>query len=387
MIASVLESIGLTKSEIKVYTALLELGSSTTGPIVEKAGVTSSKIYEILDRLMQKGLVSYALKGKTKYYEAASPERIGDYLNEKKATLDEQESEIRKIIPELKLKQQLSKYKQEALIFKGQRGAETAFLDILATMKKGEEYYVFVITELTAASQRWMMKFHAMRAKAGIKVKFLVNENARKLGEERAKFGCTEIKYVQPALATPAVFNVYADKTLISIGSTEEYINILIKSKELADSCRAYFEVLWNSNVKVYEDFAGVQQIFWNMIDTMKKGEEYFVIGANYGGEKIPGIRQFFADMHRQRISKGIRVNLLWNYEYKDDVSEFVKVLSRIGFLPPGLSSPMEILVYYDNVFIMVWKEPGCTAFGIQNKAIADSFRQYWNSMWKLKAE
>ena len=181
MIPSVLESIGLTRSDIKVYTALLELGSSTTGPIVDKAGVTSSKIYEILDRLMQTGLVSYIIQGKTKYFEAASPERITDYVNEKKESLEKQESEIRKIIPELKLKQTLSKYKQEALIFKGQKGAETAFLDILSTMKKGEEYCVFVITELTAASQRWMMKFHAMRAKAGIKVKFLVNENARTL--------------------------------------------------------------------------------------------------------------------------------------------------------------------------------------------------------------
>ena len=43
-----LEEIGLTKSEIKVYLALLELGSATSGPIVDKSGASSSKIYEIL---------------------------------------------------------------------------------------------------------------------------------------------------------------------------------------------------------------------------------------------------------------------------------------------------------------------------------------------------
>ena len=37
----ILETIGLTKAEIKVYSALLELGSSTTGPIVEKSGASS----------------------------------------------------------------------------------------------------------------------------------------------------------------------------------------------------------------------------------------------------------------------------------------------------------------------------------------------------------
>ena len=40
-----LRNIGLTDSEIKVYFALLELGSSSKGPIVNESKVASSKIY------------------------------------------------------------------------------------------------------------------------------------------------------------------------------------------------------------------------------------------------------------------------------------------------------------------------------------------------------
>jgi len=36
----VLKDIGLTNGEIKVYTALLGLGESTTGPIVDQSGVS-----------------------------------------------------------------------------------------------------------------------------------------------------------------------------------------------------------------------------------------------------------------------------------------------------------------------------------------------------------
>ena len=57
-----LKEIGLTDSEIKVYIALLELGSSSKGPIVDKSHVASSKIYELLEKLMQKGLVTQVLK-------------------------------------------------------------------------------------------------------------------------------------------------------------------------------------------------------------------------------------------------------------------------------------------------------------------------------------
>ena len=62
-----LEEIGLTKSEIKVYLALLELGSSTTGPIVDKSKASSSKIYEILDKLMQKFVEWKREKGDPEY--------------------------------------------------------------------------------------------------------------------------------------------------------------------------------------------------------------------------------------------------------------------------------------------------------------------------------
>ena len=60
-----LEDIGLTKGEIKVYLTLLKLRETTTGKIIEEAQISSGKIYEILDKLIKKGLVSYIIKDKT----------------------------------------------------------------------------------------------------------------------------------------------------------------------------------------------------------------------------------------------------------------------------------------------------------------------------------
>ena len=65
MDTSTLREAGLTEGEIKVYLALLELGSSTTGPIVDKSGISRSIIYQILEKLMEKGLVSFITKEKT----------------------------------------------------------------------------------------------------------------------------------------------------------------------------------------------------------------------------------------------------------------------------------------------------------------------------------
>src|SRR3989338_4958097 len=103
-----LEDIGLTKSEIQVYLALLELGSSSTGKIVDKSKASSSKIYELLDKLMQKGLVSFIIKSGVKYFEAAPPDRIMDYMKEKEENIIHQKNVLKEIIPQLELKRQLS---------------------------------------------------------------------------------------------------------------------------------------------------------------------------------------------------------------------------------------------------------------------------------------
>ena len=42
MDTSILEDLGLTQAEIKVYVGLLELGSSSAGHILEKSGLQNS---------------------------------------------------------------------------------------------------------------------------------------------------------------------------------------------------------------------------------------------------------------------------------------------------------------------------------------------------------
>ena len=51
-----LEEIGLTRGEIKVYLTLLKLGETTTGKIIEEAQISSGKIYEILEKLIKKSI-------------------------------------------------------------------------------------------------------------------------------------------------------------------------------------------------------------------------------------------------------------------------------------------------------------------------------------------
>jgi HTH-type transcriptional regulator, sugar sensing transcriptional regulator len=239
-----LRNIGLTDSEIKVYLALLELGSTTKSPIVHKSKVASSKIYELLEKLIQKGLVSYVIKSKIKYFEAAPPKRLLDYIKEKEITLKEQEKQLEQLIPSLELKRSLAGVGSETQVFKGMKGAKTSFDDILNTLKKGDEYYVLGISEFTPHFERFVVHFHNKRAKLGIKCKIIVNELAKKTGKLLKPIKHTKIKYLKKELFTPVVFIIYKDKTLISIGLDEIFIQV--KSKNLAKGLKAYADYMWS---------------------------------------------------------------------------------------------------------------------------------------------
>ena len=116
---TVLQEIGLTESEAKVYLALLDLGNSTRGDIVNKSQIAGSKVYEILERLQAKGLVSIYVKKNIKHFKPTSPKNILSYLEERKQKLKELEDEATAILPALFAKFNASKEEQEVELLTG----------------------------------------------------------------------------------------------------------------------------------------------------------------------------------------------------------------------------------------------------------------------------
>ncbi|HLC72907.1 MAG TPA: helix-turn-helix domain-containing protein [Candidatus Nanoarchaeia archaeon] len=141
MNTAVLKKIGLTDGEIRVYLALLELGSSSTGPIINKSRITGSKIYVILERLEQKGLVSHIIKNNVKHFQVASPHRLLEYMEEKIDYLKQDTDELKKMMPQLEEKMHLQET-QETKMYQGIRGFQTAINEFMRGLHRGDEYVV-----------------------------------------------------------------------------------------------------------------------------------------------------------------------------------------------------------------------------------------------------
>ncbi len=72
----ILEEIGFTRNEIKIYLALLKLGASTTGKIIESTGLHRAIVYDTLEKLLKKGIVSFVIQNNRKVFKAYDPERL-----------------------------------------------------------------------------------------------------------------------------------------------------------------------------------------------------------------------------------------------------------------------------------------------------------------------
>ncbi len=243
-IKAILKEFGLTENEIKLYLKLLELGSATSGQLMKETGFYSKTIYELLDKLIDKGLVSFVIKANIKYFEAENPEKFLDIISEEEKGLKTKEEHIKKILPELIAKRKISKEPQEATIYKGNKGMKSVFED---TLKQKGEILVFggggkFKEALGPYSELW----HKKRAKAGIKLRLLWNEKLRNKKKDLAEFKLLQLKFLPEEFDNPAPAVIYGDKVAITVWS-ETPIATLIRSKDVAKSYRSYFDMLWKT--------------------------------------------------------------------------------------------------------------------------------------------
>lgn len=247
---TLIKEAGLTEGESKVYLALLKLDSSTSGPIIEKSGVANSIVYRILEGLIEKGLVSYVIKEKTKYFKAAEPKKILDYLEEKKNKIQESKEKIENLIPSL-LTFASTKEDTSVQIYEGFKGVQTCFGHYLLKLKKGEGYNCWGVYPLQEEKYHmFWQRGHIERGKLGIYAKMLFNKGTEpEILKNRNSYKLCDSRYMPTDITTPAWFMQYKDTTAIFLHlPKKKAIAVEIVNQDIADSFYAYFEDLWNKS-------------------------------------------------------------------------------------------------------------------------------------------
>lgn len=240
-------NLGLTKNEAKVYLALSELGLTTTTSLIKKTALNTSKVYESLERLLKKGLVSYSIISNKRHWQAeTSKEQLLAFLEEEKKSLYRKEEIINEIAPKISELKKINYFPAQNKIYEGIKGIKQARENALEMLSKGDTFYLILSSypDDNKLNAFWEDS-QKRRAANGIKYRAIFNKSLQQAADQRKKLPYSEVKFVSPNFLSPTWMEIYKDCVGIGVmGQTPSMF--VIMNNDVTKGFIAYFEQLWS---------------------------------------------------------------------------------------------------------------------------------------------
>jgi len=243
MNTSILREIGLTENEIKIYLTLLKTGSNSAYEITKKTGIYRAHVYDKLEQLMDKGLVTQVFKGAKKHFQASDPVHLKQYIEDKKQELKQKESAIQDLIPQLQQLVLLPREDTKVEVFKGKEGLKYFLKDIIKTKKEvlitgiDDEKYQESLPIFMKQYFRDLRKYNIVE-----KVITLKKPGIFLFGKKTAS--TTTYRYLEAKQFNPTNTFIYGGKVVIVSWGTP-VTAIMIENKDIAQTHKEHFKHLW----------------------------------------------------------------------------------------------------------------------------------------------
>ncbi|MCD6274811.1 MAG: hypothetical protein J7J15_02175 [Candidatus Aenigmarchaeota archaeon] len=197
-------------------------------------------VYDVIQKLLEKGLVSFIEKEDKKFYKVINPIKLLDILEEKEEYLRKIRQELIKLIPNLEELMKKGKKEVDARILFGREGIKTMYMD---EIKEGKTIYVICTTidKTEELLKTFLPRFTRKRIKKKIKIKML---SAKKDVKFLKKYRLIEVRFLPEEYVSPASLTIYRDRLGITLWA-DNPITILIKNQEIANNFLNYFELMW----------------------------------------------------------------------------------------------------------------------------------------------
>jgi len=235
-----LRACGLTQNESLVYLSLLKVGKATSSKIVKEANISGGKIYETLEKLIQKGLVKSIIENGVKNFIANEPEMLIEYIKDKEKELHKKEEELEKILPQLKgLKEHDHKLENVSLI-KGLRGIKPL---VYESLEKGKTIKIMGVTSKKEVKYNnfWRL-WHIERVRMKKKAEIIFSDRNTDYWKFYKKLSYTKVKEILSF--TPSAI-LLIDEDIFIFSYEEDLTCIHIKSLSISDSFSQFFDGLW----------------------------------------------------------------------------------------------------------------------------------------------
>lgn len=243
MYQHILQGIGLSQNESKVYEALLQTGEASVQTISLKSKVHRRNVYDSLAKLQDKALASESFTKGEKIFKPTNPDRLLEILKEK-------EEKITDSLPGMQQLYKTIEPDVEAYFHKGIDGFKQYLADILTT----KETVYFMSAKafwLDPRLEHYLLHFEKERKKKKIKFMHLFDHEIKEQKPEILKLVGKPYKFLPKEYSSSTAIDIFGPYVVAFVGVSPGYlhetpIQFVMKSQMLADGYRKFFQFMWD---------------------------------------------------------------------------------------------------------------------------------------------
>lgn len=227
------QKIGFEEKEAKLYLSLLKRGSSSASQLSADTGIERTLCYSLLNKLIDKGYVSFIVVENVKKFQAVSPKKIFDELKEK-------EQGFKSVLPDLLALEKKHFEETSVEVFKGKAGIrEVIFEDML---REGTDYYGFgEFLKFQKTFPIQLRQFLKRMERKNVTEHILFKEGQKVLVTRKH----SRVRYIPQEMDFPSSIFMYGKTKVATVIWSDPPITILVKNKDVHDSYMSYFKLLW----------------------------------------------------------------------------------------------------------------------------------------------
>jgi len=251
----VLEQLGLSQNEARIYLALLNFTEAGVADIAGYTKIHRRNIYDTLDRLVNKGLVFSIMSKGEHRYAPVDPDKLMELIREKEVTLE-------KILPELRDRFEKRGSKQEAYIYRGIEGFKNYMRDII---RVGEDGY-FIGAKLGWLDPRlkgFLPSFEKEAKRKKITFHHIFDHEVKEILERKEVIFDQKIspyRFFPKKYGTQSAVDIFGDYVVTFSGLSVKRLEYLqddvtlfvLRDKNLATSYKTWFQFMWDSCEKPF---------------------------------------------------------------------------------------------------------------------------------------
>lgn len=240
-LAAILEDIGLSENQAKVYLAALSLGPSTVQKISQAAEIKRTTVYSVIDSLKSTGLMITQVKGFKNLFVAERPEKL-------KSILEARKEKFKKYLPEFSALYNLKESGSFLKYYEGLEAVKSIYKDLLREVKPHEDYLVISNSEpWFNLDPLYFQSYIERRAKLNIKIRLLLQDSKIAQEHKRLERNYNEKIKILPKGTSLSISMAIIPNKIMFHQTKPPILAIVVENQNIIQMHRELFEIIWNT--------------------------------------------------------------------------------------------------------------------------------------------